>query len=63
MLSTKLADQNRLIRGISLEEIKETIEKGIKTNQKNIILSSYNDIVVFYTKKSNNLIVTNVASK
>ncbi len=63
ILSTKTADQNRLIRGISLDELKEVIEKGIKTRQGNTILSSYNNIVIFYNKKSDNYIINNVASK
>ncbi len=62
-LLTKQANFNRLIRGISLDDIKETIDKGIKTSQNSNIISNRSGIIIVYNKSNNNVIIKNIASR
>lgn len=63
LLLTKQANFNRLIRGISLDDIKETIDKGIKTSQNSNIISNRSGIIIVYNKSNNNVIIKNIASR
>jgi len=53
LVLTRKAEDKRLLRGIKLFELEETIARGIKTRQKNAVIARYGDISILYTKTHN----------
>ena len=60
---TRTAETGRLFRGITLNDIEETIEYGIKTIEKNGILATNKDIMILYNKKNGLYTIKMVMSK
>ena len=61
---TKTAENARILRGISIKEIEETIQNGIKTVQKdNMINCSNNHILLSYILENNIYLVKVVGVK
>jgi len=63
IITTRTAETGRLFRGITLNEIEETIKEGIKTIEKKGILSTRKNVIVLYNKKNDLYTVKMVMSK
>ncbi len=60
---TRSAESSRIIKGINIGEIEENLVRGIKTIQKDGVLSTYNNRIVLHTKIDNVLLVKMVSIK
>ena len=61
---TKTAENARILRGISIKEIEETIQNGIKTMQKDDTVNcSNNHILLSYNLKNNIYLIKVVGVK
>ena len=53
LILTRKAEDKRLLKGIKLFELEEAITRGIKTRQKNAVITKYGGIAILYTKVYN----------
>ncbi|MAG50899.1 hypothetical protein CL621_04675 [archaeon] len=60
---TRTAESGRLVRGITLNEIEETIKEGIKTIERKGILASRKNIQILYNKKNDLFTIKMVMNK
>ena len=63
MKLTLNAETNRIIRGISIQDIEDTIVKGIKINKEDSIIATKDNLVVVFVNSDLNKIVKMVSTK